>query len=164
MAGFAAGGVGTFAVQIARWRGAYVIGSASRCDAEFLATLGCNEVIDYKAARFEEVAHEIDLVLDTVGGDTTDRSWRILRPGGVLVTTVPPPSALWATGQQARGIFFVVEPDRGQLIEIARLIDDGEMKPIVEAIFPLARAREAYERGLHEHPRGKLVLRVAEEN
>jgi NADPH:quinone reductase-like Zn-dependent oxidoreductase len=132
-------------------------------DAEFLAALGCDEVIDYKATRFEDATRDIDLVVDTVGRDTTERSWRVLRPGGVLVTIVPPLSATWATGWHARGVFFVVVPDREQLAEIARLIDDGAMKPIVEAIFPLSRAREAYERGLREHPRGKLVLRIAEE-
>ncbi len=159
----AAGGVGTFAVQIARWRGAHVIGMASGRDTAFLAGLGCDEVIDYKAARFEDMVRDIDIVLDTVGRDTTERSWRVLRPGGALVTTVPPPSPGWATGRAARGIFFVVEPDRGQLTEIARLIAAGAIKPIIAAVLPLAKAREAYERGLRDHPRGKLVLSVGGE-
>lgn len=160
----AAGGVGTFAVQIARWRGVHVIGTASARDATFLSALGCDEVIDYKSARFEEMTRDIDLVLDTVGGDTTERSWRVLRPGGALVTTVPPPSPEWVTGRTARGVFFVVEPNRRQLTEIARLIDDGAIKPIVEAVLPLAHAREAYARGLRDHPRGKLVLSVGVED
>ena len=88
----------------------------------------------------------------------------MLRSGGTLVTIVRPPSKEWAAGRDARGVFFIVEPSRGQLTEIAQLIDAGRLRPIVEAVFPVAQAREAYERGLREHPRGKLILRVVDED
>lgn len=160
----AAGGVGTFAVQIARSRAAHVIGTASGRDEAFLRALGCDEVIDYRTTRFEEVAGEVDLIFDTVGGDTTERSWGILRSSGVLVTIAAPLPPARVAGGGPRGIFFVVKPDRAQLVELARLIDAGAITPIVEAVLPLAEARRAYERGLHEHPRGKLVLSVGEDN
>ena len=160
----AAGGVGTFAVQIARSRSAHIIGTASGRDEAFLRALGCDEVIDYRATRFEEVADDVDVVFDTVGGDTTERSWGVLRPGGVLVTIAAPLPLARIAGGGPRGIFFVVEPDRAQLLELARLIDAGAITPIVEAVMPLPEARHAYERGLQEHPRGKLVLSVGEDN
>jgi NADPH:quinone reductase-like Zn-dependent oxidoreductase len=155
----AAGGVGTFAVQLARWRGAHVIGTASRRNVAFLEELGANEVVDCTEERFEDRIRDVDIVLDAVGGDTLERSWGVLRQGGTLVSIagrVPDtPAALGV-----RGVFFVVEPSRAQLVEIASLLDAGVVRPIVEAVFPLARAREAYELGLTGRTRGKLVLRV----
>ena len=160
----AAGGVGTFAVQIARHLGAYVIGTASARDAAFLHQLGCDKVIDYTAEYFEEVVRDVDLVLDTVGGDTTVRSRDVLRPGGTLVTLAAPLPPGWSAGCDVHGLFFVVEPNREQLMHLARLIDHGFVAPIVEAVMPLSDARGAYERGLRHHPRGKIVLRVGGED
>jgi NADPH:quinone reductase-like Zn-dependent oxidoreductase len=157
----AAGGVGSFAVQLARWRGARVIATASARDVDFVRQLGADEVVDYRATPFENVVRDIDVVLDTVGGTNTERSWSVLRPGGLLVTIVRPPSPEWTAGRAARGLFFIVRPDRTQLNELGGLIDAGTIRPIVEAVLPLARAREAYERGIKDHPRGKLVLAVA---
>jgi NADPH:quinone reductase-like Zn-dependent oxidoreductase len=157
-----AGGVGSFAVQLARWRGAHVIATASARNAAFVRSLGADEVIDYRATPFETAVRDVDLVLDSVGGETTQRSWAVLGRDGVLITIVRPPSPEWAAGRSARGLFFVVEPNRAQLIELARLIDAGTVRTIVEAVLPLAKAREAYERGIREAPRGKLVLAVAD--
>ena len=160
----AAGGVGSFAVQLARWCGAHVIGTASARNGDFLRELGADEVVDYRARRFETVARDVDVVLDTVGGTTTERSWSVLRRDGVLVTIVRAPSPEWAAGRDARGLFFIVEPRRAQLNELAHLIDAGVIRPVVEAVLPLNQARDAYERGERDHPRGKLVLAVASDD
>ncbi len=158
----AAGGVGTFAVQLARWRGAHVIGTASARNAAFLRDLGADEVIDYTTTRFEDKVRDVDLVLDAVGGDTLDRSWGVVKRGGVLVTVAGEVNLDKAATHGVRGIFFIVEPNSSQLTQIAELIDAGSIRPIVEAVLPLARAREMYEQGLRGHTRGKLVLWVAE--
>ncbi len=158
----AAGGVGTFAVQIARSRGAQVITTASTHNADFARTLGADEVLDYATTRFDEAVHDVDLVLDTQGGETQDRSWRVLKPGGLLVSLVHPPSEEQAAAQGARGLFFIVEPDHEQLAELARLIDSGQLQTFVAAEYPLAQAREAFAFAVSGHRQGKTVLRVAE--
>ena len=158
----AAGGVGSFAVQLARWRGAHVIGTASARNVDFVRGLGADEVIDYGSTAFETVVRDVDVVLDSVGGEVTQRSWPVLRPGGLLVTIVRQPPQ-WTDGRAARGLFFLVGASRTQLIELARLIDAGTIRPIVEAVLPLERAREAYELGISGHRRGKLVLAVTRE-
>jgi NADPH:quinone reductase-like Zn-dependent oxidoreductase len=159
----AAGGVGSFAVQLARWRGAHVIGTASARNFDFLHSLGAEKVIDYATEQFENKVHDADMVLDLIGGETLERSWRVLRRGGVLITTVAPVSQDKAGAHAVRGIFFIVKPSRPQLTEIARLIDQGHVRVSIEAVFPLERAREAFEYGSKGHVRGKLVLRVAAE-
>jgi NADPH:quinone reductase-like Zn-dependent oxidoreductase len=159
----AAGGVGSFAVQFARWRGIRVIATVSTRSLEFVRDLGADEVIDRTSTRFEDAARDVDAVLDGVGGETTERSWAVLRPGGRLVTIVRPPSSSWAEGRAASGIFFIVTPSRPQLREIAALIDAGEIRPVVDEVFPLKQAASAYARGLRDHPRGKIVLRVVED-
>jgi NADPH:quinone reductase-like Zn-dependent oxidoreductase len=156
----AAGGVGTYAVQLAHWRGAHVIGTARMENADFLRELGADEVIDYTAVRFEDKVRDVDVVLDAVGGDTLERSWRVLRPGGTLVTIVSPAAPDKAGQHGVRGVYFIVKSNRAQLIEIGRLIDTGSLRPIIEATFPLAKARDAFERGLRQHNRGKLVLEI----
>ena len=156
----AAGGVGTYAVQLARWRGARVIATAQASATELLRNLGADDVIDYTAVRFEDQLHAVDVVLDTVGGDTLERSWSVLRPGGIMVTVAGAASADKAAQYGVRGVDFIVKPSRAELIELARLIEAGKIQPIVEASFPLANAREAFERGLRGHNRGKLVLQV----
>jgi NADPH:quinone reductase-like Zn-dependent oxidoreductase len=156
----AAGGVGTWAVQFAHWRGAHVIGTASRGKHAFLRELGADEILDYTAVRFEDNVRDVDVVLDTVGGDTLERSWGILRKGGVLVTVAGDVPDEKAIKYGVRGVSFLVHPNRSQLKQISQLIDAGTVRPIVEAVFPLHRARDAYERGLLGHNRGKLVLQV----
>jgi NADPH:quinone reductase-like Zn-dependent oxidoreductase len=158
----AAGGVGTYAVQLAKGRGAHVIGTARAANEPFLRDLGADEVIDYTAVRFENRVKDVDIVLDSVGGDTLERSWGVLRKGGVLVTIADSAPAEKAAKYGVRGVEFIVEPNRAQLIEIARLIEAGALRVIVEATFPLAEARAAFERSLSGHNRGKIVLRVAD--
>ena len=159
----AAGGVGVFAVQLAHWAGAQVIATASARNRDFLRELGANEVIDYTTTRFEEVVHDVDLVFDTVGGDTLQRSWQVIKPGGVLVSIVGPrPSFEQAKALWVRPVWFVVEPNREQLIQIGALIDAGHLRPIIDTVFPLAQARQAYEQGTKGHTRGKIVLCVTD--
>ncbi len=156
-----AGGVGVFAVQLARWAGARVIATASARNREFLRELGAKEIIDYTNIRFEEVVRGVDLVFDTVGGETLQRSWQVIKPGGALVSIVsPPPPALERKGLDVRFAYFIVEPNRDELVQIGELIDAGQLRPIIDMVFPLAQARQAYEQVIKGHTRGKTVLRV----
>src|SRR5262249_46787826 len=153
----AAGGVGVFAVQLARWRGAHVIGTASASNVAFVRGLGADEGIDYRAQPFEPVVHDLDVVFDTVGGETLERSWGVLKPGGRLVTIANPGEG--SQDPRVREAFFIVQANRAQLAEIARLIDAGQLRPVVDAVFPLAQARQAYG---HKPAHGKVVLDVAD--
>lgn len=158
-----AGGVGVFAVQLARLAGAHVIATASARNREFLRELGADEFVDYTAMRFEDVVHDVDVVFDLVGGDTLQRSWQVIKPGGTLVSVVSPrPSFEEATAHDVHAVWFVVEPNREQLIQIGALIDAGKLRPIIDAVFPLFQARQAYEQGMKGHTRGKIVLRVSD--
>jgi len=152
----ASGGVGIFAVQLAQQRGAHVIVTCSAANADFVRQLGAGQVIDYGTQRFEEVASQMDVVFDTVGGETLDRSWQVLRPGGRLVTIAA--SAEKSPDPRVRSAFFIVEASRTQLEDIARLIDRGSLRVVVGAVFPLAEAHRAY---AHKPERGKTVLTIA---
>src|SRR5437763_5788185 len=153
----AAGGVGTFAVQLARWRGARVTATASAANLDFVRSLGADEVVDHRAERFEEVVRHVDVIFDTVGGETLERSWSVLKPGGRLITVAA--SGEQTTDERIRAAYFIVEPSRTQLVEIARLIDEGAVRPVVGAVFPLPEARQAYQ---HKPVRGKVVLSVVD--
>jgi len=157
----AAGGVGTFAVQLARWRGAHVIGTCSAQNVAFLRSLGCDEVIDYNTTRFEDAARDCDVVLDGVGGETLRRSFAVLRDGGRLISIVGVPPNAETRGRDVRASFFIVEPNRAELMEIGRLLNEGVVRPILADVLPLDRARQAFERSLLGHNRGKVVLQVA---
>jgi len=156
-----AGGVGSLAVQLARWRRARVIATASRRDTAFVRSLGADDVIDYHATRFEEALGDVDVVLDTIGGETRERSWRVLRKGGTLVTLVSPIPAGVAEQHGVRGVFFIVRGNRGQLDQISALVDEGRLKPVIAEVLPLARAREAFELGAEIHSPGKIVLQAS---
>ena len=156
----AAGGVGSVAVQLARWAGAQVIATASASKRDFLIGLGVENIIDYTNTRFEEAVSGVDVVLDTVGGDTLMRSLEVIKKGGILVSIAQPVPTEQSQAHGVQGIFFIVEPNGKQLGEINHLIEDGIIKPVVDAVVPLAQAREVYERGLAGHNRGKVVLQV----
>jgi len=156
----AAGGVGSMAVQLAHWVGANVIGTASVRNRDFLRGLGADEVIDYTSTRFEDMLHDVDIVLDTIGGDTMERSWSALKKGGLLVSVFSPPPKEQAKAHGVRALFFVVQPNRAELIQIGDLIDAGQVQPVIETVFPLSEARQAFERALSGHTRGKIILRV----
>lgn len=156
----AAGGVGHFAVQFAKAKGAHVIATGGPDDVALLRGLGADEVIDYKHERFEERAGEVDLVLDLIGGETQERSWQVVRPGGTIVSTLQQPDREKAREHGARGVVFMAQPRRDQLREIAQLIDDGEVHVRVQHTHPLNEARRAHEELEHEHTTGKTVLTV----
>lgn len=158
----AAGGVGNFAVQFAHRRGARVIGTASARNHDFVRSLGADEVIDYTTARFEDVAKNVDVVFDTMGGETQERSWGVLKPGGILVSVVNPATGQAAEAHGARGTFFSANSSAEQLAEIGRMIDGGQVKTHVETILPLSEARQAHEMSQSGHTRGKIVLQVAD--
>ncbi len=156
----AAGGVGSFAVQFAQNRGAYVIGTASAINRDYLLKLGADEVIDYTTAPFDEAVQDIDLVLDTMSGEVQERSWKVLRKGGILVSTLGPPDAGKALEHGAKGVPVFVQPDSAQLAEIAQLIDSGSVRANVTEVLPLEEAGRAHELSETHHVRGKIVLKV----
>ena len=156
----AAGGVGHLAVQLAKGKGAHVIGTAAERNHDFLRQLGVDQVVDYNTERFEDVVRPVDLVLDTIGGETQDRSWKVLKPGGILVSIVRPPKAEIAAGLGVRSAFVFTQPNAGQLAEIATLVDAEKLKVIVETILPLSDATRGQELSQRGHGRGKIVLRV----
>ncbi|MGW0971496.1 NADP-dependent oxidoreductase [Streptomyces sp. NPDC002516] len=154
-----AGGVGSFAVQVAAALGAEVTATAADRDTDFVRGLGAATVIDYAGQRFEDEVKDADVVLDTVGGDVQARSRQVLRPGGALVSVVAPPEPPEDT--DARAVFFVVEPDRAGLEELNALVEEGRLIPQVDRIVPLETAPGAYAALEREHRRGKIVLRVS---
>jgi NADPH:quinone reductase-like Zn-dependent oxidoreductase len=156
----AAGGVGSFAVQFARLKGAHVIGTASKKNHEFLRSLGAEETIDYTTTKFEDVVRDVDVVLDTITGETTERSWQVLKKGGILISILQPPSPEKAAAHGVRCAHVFVQPNVEQLNEIAKLVDSGKLKVNVEKVFPLWEARAAQELSATGHVRGKIVLRI----
>ncbi|HEY1793929.1 MAG TPA: NADP-dependent oxidoreductase [Opitutaceae bacterium] len=157
----AAGGVGHLAVQFAKHKGATVVATARADDIELLRRLGADEVVDYENQKFEDRVKDIDLVLDLVAGDTQRRSWKCLRKGGRMVSTLKAPSRFESVIHGAKGEHFMAKPDRGELEEIGRLIDGGEVKVVVQETLPLGQAAVAHDHLEHGHVRGKVVLEVA---
>lgn len=160
----AAGNVGAYAVQLAHWAGARVIAVAGASDAEYLRSLGADEIIDFRTQRFEEHASGVAAVIDTIGGDTQTRSFAVIKRDGMLVSSVSQPSEELATQYGVRTAFFIVKVSRQELERIAQLIDDGVLKTDVGTVLSLADARKAHEMlaGTVPHPRGKIVLDVEE--
>jgi NADPH:quinone reductase-like Zn-dependent oxidoreductase len=159
----AAGGVGSYAVEMAKWKGAYVLGTASSENLSFLKQLGVHDAIDYHTPDFEERFTDIDVVLDTIGGDTQKRSLHMLKPGGILVTTVKveDEAAFKEKGVRITGMF--TQSRRKDLEDIAQLVDEGFVRPVIYKILPLENAEEAHRISEDGHVRGKIVLKVREE-
>jgi NADPH:quinone reductase-like Zn-dependent oxidoreductase len=156
----AAGGVGSFAVQLAKWKGARVVGTCSANHVEYVRSIGADDVIDYTSTRFEDAARDLDVVVDLVGGDTLARSWNVLRKDGILVSVVSPPSENEAVKRGVRAGYVFVQPSALQLDELATLIDAGTIRVDVSHVLPLALASEAHARSEARHVRGKIVLKV----
>ncbi len=155
----AAGSVGAYAVQLAKDAGAEVVATAFTDAVDYVRSLGADRVIDVTKARFEDEVKEIDVVLDTVGGDTLDRSSQVLKPGGILVSVVAPPDLDKAARRGIRGVFFYVAVTTDCLAQIARRLDTGRLTPAVGEVLPLAEARLAHEMLAGKpHKRGKIVL------
>ncbi len=158
----AAGNVGAYAVQLAHRAGLRVIATAGAPDAAYVRGLGADELIDFRAERFEDEANAVDAVVDLVGGETQTRSFSVLRPGGILVSAVSQPDQVMAAQHCVEAMFFLVDVTTACLGRIAEMIDAGELSTNVGAVLPLASARAAHEmlEGSRAHPRGKIVLRI----
>ncbi|MFJ4294148.1 NADP-dependent oxidoreductase [Cupriavidus sp. NPDC089707] len=157
----AAGGVGSAAVQLAALAGAEVVGTASRANLDYVRSLGAATVIDYGAEDFARRVVEADMVLDLVGGYTQEQSWSVLKPGGILVSSVSQPDILRGRASGAEGIRFSTRPDGKQLSEIAALYESGKLRTQVDSVFPLNEASHAMTRSMTRHARGKVIIKVA---
>ncbi len=158
----AAGNVGAYAVQLARWADAHVVAVAGTGDEDFVRSLGAERVIDFRTQAFQDEVSGVDVVIDTVGGDVQERSFAILRRGGSLVSSVSQPSQELAQRYGVNVSFFIVKVEKAQLAQIGRLIEDGSLKTDVGTVLPLSDARRAHEMlaGTVPHARGKIVLSV----
>ena len=154
------GGVGHLAVQFAKARGATVATTVAAEDVEFVRHLGADQVIDYTQQRFEDEVRDVDLVLDLIAGDTQERSWAVLKDGGTMISSLAKPSEARAREHHAQASNFVAHPDRGELIEIGRVIDEGKVHPHVSAVFELKEAAEAQMQLERHHAQGKVVLQM----
>ncbi|MFE4265050.1 NADP-dependent oxidoreductase [Streptomyces sp. NPDC056883] len=157
----AAGGVGHFAVQIAKALGAHVIGTASAAKHEVLRSLGADELIDYRTTAFEDaVTEEVDVVIDAIGGDYGTRSLKVLRPGGHLITLNGPDQVPAADTEGFHTGWTLVEPDHAGLKAIAALVSEGSLRPVIDTVLPLSQAAKAHEIGEQGRTTGKIVLTV----
>jgi NADPH:quinone reductase-like Zn-dependent oxidoreductase len=155
-----AGAVGLYAVQLAHQRGAHVLATVSPQDIDFVKQLGADEAIAYKTTRFESQVRDLDVVFDTVGGDTLQRSWGVLKPGGRMITIAS--NSEGATDPRVKNAFFIVEPNRKQLVEIGKQLDAGNLRAFVKATFALNEASAAYNgAGRDKGKYGKIVIAVA---
>ena len=157
----AGGGVGTFAVQFARRAGARVLATASREDFAYLEQLGTDQILDYHTDRFEERFNNVDVAIDLVGGDTTSRAYRTVKPDGLVITTVGPADESEAGNYHARVVQFVMQRNARELLQIGQLVETGEVKCRISKIMPLDEARHADDLSQLGHPHGKVILRVA---
>ncbi len=157
-----AGGVGSLAVQLARWKGAHVIATTSTDNVEYVQSIGADEVVDYTAVKFEDVVHDVDAVIDTVGGEITARSWGVLKPGGIMVVVAGAPDTEAAAAHGVR-VTNVAHPavTTPVLEELARLVASGDLVPHIGATFPLEEAAQAQAASETGHGRGRIVLHVA---
>lgn len=155
-----AGGVGHIAAQLAKLHGAKVIGTASE-NIDFARSLSLDKVIDYAASQFEKEVWDVDVVLDTIGGDTQQRSWDMIKPGGMMVSTFQAPSEEIAKAHGVRqGLVMSTPPIKEALTEMTKLVDSGQVKPHVSEVFPLPEVRRAHNLVERRHTRGKIALQV----
>jgi NADPH:quinone reductase-like Zn-dependent oxidoreductase len=157
------GGVGSFAIQIAKSRGAKVIATASTANQDLLKQLGADVAIDYSKTKFEDIVKDVDVVIDPVGHDTLARSYTVVKKGGIVVTLVSrcDPAELEKRG--IRGESLGSHPDANELAEISKLIDEKKLKPVVTQVLPLTEAAKADAQAATHHTRGKIVLKIGEE-
>jgi NADPH:quinone reductase-like Zn-dependent oxidoreductase len=158
----AAGGVGTFAVQLAHWKGARVLATGSADNVEYLRSLGADQPIDYRVTPFETVAKGVDLIVDLVGGETQKRSYGVIKPGGRLMSTVQPPSQDEASKHAVKASFVSMQPSDKRLNQLADLLASGAIKTVVTTRYPLSQATDAWKKQVSGRTRGKIVLEVAE--
>ncbi len=156
----AVGGVGSVAVQLAKWRGAYVIGTGSGSSRVLAESLGVDEFIDYRTTAFKNAVHDVDFVLDTIGGQTQEDSFAVMRPGGILIAVTQEPTPERARAAGVRAQFIDTQPDGGTLEQIAALVDTGKIRAIIGAELSLAHAARGHELLESGHAGGKIVLHV----
>lgn len=157
----AAGGVGQFAVQLAKWKGATVIATASAANVDFVKSLGADQVIDYQTTNFEDIVKDADLVVDTVGGETETRSWSVLKKGGVFVSLTQDPSQENALKHGVAAKFNTKLPSREDLQQLTELMAEGTIKAQVDSIFPLDQAAQALEKSEARRGRGRILLQAS---
>lgn len=156
----AAGGVGSIAVQLAKARGAFVVGTASASNRALVESLGVDEFIDYKTQRLADATQGIDVVFDTVGGAAQEESWAVMAAGGIQVSIVSKPSGQLAAEMGLRSAFVFIKPDAIALQEMAALVDAGKLRPIVGAEFALEDIKRAHALSERGHSVGKIALYV----
>ncbi len=156
------GGVGSFAVQIAKARGAKVIATASSANLDLLKQLGVDEAIDYTTTKFEDVVKNVDVVLNAVRGDSLARTYPVVKKGGIIVSITGDPDPAQLTKYGIRGTSMLVHPSARNLEELAGLIDEKKMTPIVSEVIPVAEAARAQKEIASTHTRGKIVLKVSD--
>src|SRR5216117_1729776 len=157
------GGVGSFAIQIAKARGARVIATASTANQDLLKQLGADVAVDYTKTKFEDVARDVDAVLDPVGKETLARSYGVVKKDGIVMSLVARPDPVELKKRGIRGAGISVHPDAEDLTEIAQLIDSGKLKPVVTQVLSLNDAIRAQQQAATHHTRGKVVLRITDE-
>lgn len=155
-----AGGIGSIAIQLAKYIGAYVATTVSEKDRDFVKNLGADEVIDYKIEKFEKKLKRYDAVFDTIGADTMDRSFKVLRKGGVLASMKGQPKESLVRQYGVRGIAINTQTNTAHLDRVRELVEQGIIKPQVDKIFPLEQTREAFIYKQNNHPRGKIVIKI----
>ncbi len=156
------GGVGSLAVQLAKSRGAYVIATTSGKNRAFVESLGADEVIDYQTQQFTEILQDVDVVFDTLGGDIQESSWSVLKQGGILVSIVSPPAEEKARELGVRCAFVFIEPNAYILEQLAKLVEQGKLRPIVGAEFALKDIAKAHALSESGRTVGKIVLYVGQ--
>jgi NADPH:quinone reductase-like Zn-dependent oxidoreductase len=154
------GGVGTLAMQIAKNKGCYVIGTTSTANIDFVKNLGADEIIDYKTSDFSAILKDVDVVFDTLGGDIQEKSWKVLKENGILISIVSPPNPESAKTHKARLGFVFIKPDASVLAELATLIDNKSIKPVVGNIFTLDEIKKAHDLSQSGRARGKIAIKV----
>ncbi len=156
------GGVGSLAVQLAKWRGAHVIVTTSRPNAALVRALGADEVVDYHAQHFDDVVHDVDAVFDTLGGEVQEASWPVLKRGGILVSIISTPPDEKAKAHGVRSAFLFIQPNPSILAQLAQLVECGKVRPVVGAEFALKDAARAHALSQSRHAVGKIVLYVGQ--
>lgn len=156
------GGVGSLAIQLAKSQGAHVIATTSEKNRAFVESLGADEVIDYQTQKFEEIVHDLDVVFDTIGGEVQESSWYALKPGGILVSIISPPSDEKAKALGVRGAFVFIEPNASILMQLANLVDTGKLRPVIGAEFALQDIAKAHALSQTGRAVGKIVLYVGQ--
>ncbi|SFD47820.1 NADPH:quinone reductase [Bacillus sp. OV194] len=156
------GGVGSFAIQLAKAKGAYVLSTGSKDSEEIIKESGADEFIDYNVKDFAETIEPVDIVFDTIGGEVQHNSYKVIKPDGILVSIVSPPVQKEATNHSVKAGFVFLDPDGDQLAEIGKLIEEGKIKPFVGETFPLTQegVRKAHELSESHHAKGKIIIQV----